>query len=609
MPAIAFSNNDIALVAWTYDKNIAECLGFAVFQIDGDGNERALPAVARFEGQDKNVPLTTEDAPIQKFWWKDLFAKRGGTYQYRIVPMGGVAGKKLQPLAGIAPLLSNKITLTEGRGSSFKAYFNRGIVATQALSEALNHKPSAAALRPHIVNPQDPIRKRLMGQLFEGVTSLLDRADRDGGEIHAALYELDDPKGLERRLQAVGLGNPKSRTVILGNARVSKTETHPEIEDGDAENRQNLKNASVKVIDRILKSGSIPHNKSLILSQNGKPAAVMTGSTNWTSSGLCTQTNNALIIESPAVAQHYMDYWNELKSDVDQAGGNQDKLQAEALRKFTREKNKKSIADPIKLDGDVSIQILFAPSTVDFLKSPPKEHPEDMEHVFKLMEGAKHAVLFLAFDPGNNSILDAAGRALANNPNLFVRGALTSTQRASNFKEALDKQKKQEPDEEGMHVSVIGEPGKPKKKADAEKAEPDYRSIPAGAISKDDVFGAWEAEMYVYGHAIIHNKIVVIDPFSKDCTVITGSHNLGYRASHNNDENFVIVRGNKDLAQAYACHVLDLYDHYAWRYWLRKNPEIFGKPLEPNASWQKRYIDGEDEKSPELRFWLSAMNS
>jgi len=29
---------------------------------------------------------------VQKFWWKDLFAKRGGTYTYRIVPMGGTPG-------------------------------------------------------------------------------------------------------------------------------------------------------------------------------------------------------------------------------------------------------------------------------------------------------------------------------------------------------------------------------------------------------------------------------------------------------------------------------------------------------------------------------------
>ena len=42
-------------------------------------------------------------------------------------------------------------------------------------------------------------------------------------------------------------------------------------------------------------------------------------------------------------------------------------------------------------------------------------------------------MLFLAFDPGNNSILDAAGKALAKNPDLFVRGALTSAQRATQF--------------------------------------------------------------------------------------------------------------------------------------------------------------------------------
>jgi hypothetical protein len=60
------------------------------------------------------------------------------------------------------------------------------------------------------------------------------------------------------------------------------------------------------------------------------------------------------------------------------------------------------------------------------------------------------------------------------------------------------------------------------------------------------------------------------------------------------------------LAEAYACHVLDIYDHYAWRFLLKQHPEIFGKPLEPDDKWQERYIVGPDEKSPELRFWLSA---
>jgi hypothetical protein len=98
----------------------------------------------------------------------------------------------------------------------------------------------------------------------------------------------------------------------------------------------------------------------------------------------------------------------------------------------------------------------------------------------------------------------------------------------------------------------------------------------------------------------------VIDPFSDNCVVVTGSHNLGFRASHNNDENLVIIRGHRGLAEAYACHVLDIYDHYAFRYWLKADPKIFSQPLEADDKWQERYIAGPDEKAPELRFWLAA---
>jgi hypothetical protein len=52
--------------------------------------------------------------------------------------------------------------------------------------------------------------------------------------------------------------------------------------------------------------------------------------------------------------------------------------------------------------------------------------------------------------------------------------------------------------------------------------------------------------------------------------------------------------------------VLDIYDHYAWRYWFKEYPEDFGKPLESNDKWQDRYILGPNVKSPEVRFWLAA---
>jgi phosphatidylserine/phosphatidylglycerophosphate/cardiolipin synthase-like enzyme len=610
MPAVAFSNNDIAVVAWTFDRHLDGCLGFAIHQIDIDANhkETVLPALARFANQGKDLKLTTEQAPIQKFWWKDLFAKRGGTYQYRIVPMGGSPGGTLTPLPLVDPLLSNQVTLTPKR-PPFNVYFNRGITATQALSHALNDKPSINALAPHILDPTDPIRIRLMGQLSEGVTSLLDRADQGGGTIHAALYELNDPAGLEKRLQA----NPESRIVILGNEQSVDPKTNEAIEDADSENRAALKAAGVTVIDRLLGKGSIPHNKFLVLSENGKPAAVLSGSTNWTSTGLCTQTNNALVIESEAVAQRYIDYWNALKADTEAADGNHKDLQSAELRGFTHNNNDSSINKPISLDGGGTIELMFSPNTKSKLRNPPKETPNDMKRIFDLIDGARQAVLFLAFDPGNNSILDAAGRALAKKPDLFVRGALTSAQRAVNFSEALHQGGATEQGDDGeaadsdAKVTVVGEPGQPKKKgAKLPSATPDSRAVPAGAITPNDAFGAWEAELAKFGFAIIHNKIVVIDPFSDNCTVVTGSHNLGFRASHNNDENMMIIRGHRGLAEAYACHVLDLYDHYAFRFLLRQHPDIFGRPLAPDDKWQERYIIGPDEKSPELRFWLAA---
>jgi len=67
------------------------------------------------------------------------------------------------------------------------------------------------------------------------------------------------------------------------------------------------------VDDRILPAQHIPHNKFCVLKKSGTAVAVLTGSTNWTVTGLCTQTNNGLLIESAAVAAQYADYWDQLR--------------------------------------------------------------------------------------------------------------------------------------------------------------------------------------------------------------------------------------------------------------------------------------------------------
>jgi phosphatidylserine/phosphatidylglycerophosphate/cardiolipin synthase-like enzyme len=59
--------------------------------------------------------------------------------------------------------------------------------------------------------------------------------------------------------------------------------------------------------------------------------------------------------------------------------------------------------------------------------------------------------------------------------------------------------------------------------------------------------------------------VLVVDPFSTDPTVVTGSHNFSIAASEENDENFIVVRGDHALARAYAVNVESAWRHYAAR--------------------------------------------
>ena len=124
-----------------------------------------------------------------------------------------------------------------------------------------------------------------------------------------------------------------------------------------------------------------------------------------------------------------------------------------------------------------------------------------------------------------------------------------------------------------------------------------------GARRGDHHAGDLKPELLSAGHAIIHDKIIVIDPLDPvNCTVVTGSHNLRYKASYQNDENLLIIRGNRALAISYAVHVLDVYDHYVTRAklqdQLRESLLAMGLPptssaqgfLRTDGSWQQRWF-------------------
>jgi len=316
------------------------------------------------------------------------------------------------------------------------------------------------------------------------------------------------------------------------------------------------------------------------------------GSTNWTSTGLCTQTNNTVIIDDPKVAKRLFNYWKQLAQDTKQAGDDPKELQGQDLRSWDAE------GDTIDLGGQGTLTSWSSPNTARLRltgKAKAKEKtPPDMNDVIDIVNGAKHAVLFLVFYPGTPSVANWAADAQKANKNLFVRGCVTNPSAAESFYYEL----------RGMT---------PPAKKKGEKRPPPKQDAPVFAATALDktIPKGWTKELLNAGFAIVHDKTVVVDPFSDDCVVITGSHNLGYKASYNNDENLAIVRGNRRLAEAYASHVLDVYDHFAWRYMVKtRGEEAADQSLatDPNV-WQDKYFDDEGNiKVAQLRFWLSALS-
>jgi hypothetical protein len=268
MKALAFANNDIAIIAWTFGGKLPGCLGFAVYRIDvRAGTETCLPAMATFSGQQATPGRTTADDPVQKFFWKDVYAKRGGTYKYKIVPMTGTPGS-LRPMP-YGPVISNQVQLSPHYGS-LSAYFNRGILATQATAHVLTDGSPAGSmvdeLKKHIIQPGDPLRVDLAGQLIEALTALSDEA-ANGGETFCALYEFQDPELIDHLARLKDKAN-----VILSN--LPGTAEGGRTNDTYASQRQQIRATGANVIDRFMPSGHIGHNKFQVLDKGG-PQAVL----------------------------------------------------------------------------------------------------------------------------------------------------------------------------------------------------------------------------------------------------------------------------------------------------------------------------------------------
>lgn len=271
--------------------------------------------------------------------------------------------------------------------------------------------------------------------------------------------------------------------------------------------------------------GNISHNKFVVLLSDGKPRAVWTGSSNFSENAFYFQTNNALVLPQPEVARIYEDYYQVLREDP--ALGRP--AQGESFAQDQVEAVNASYRPPPGLDSDV----LFSPVRQDHV----------IDTTIGLLASAKSAVFVSAPFAMEKPIVEALGK---NEARILEYGLVNTTA---------------------------------KKKIDGLKRK--YTRFITPSVLKTYMGRKWDAR--AFGAHKIHSKLVIVDPWGKDPAILVGSSNHSDESCRRNDENNLLIRGERRIIAVMATEFLRMYDHY-------KSRDFINDMQRNTASPKDRYL-------------------
>ena len=258
--------------------------GFAFKRFDQvEGDTIWLQGLKTFEKTEPHPAIgerfSTLQHPVQSFQWADYSAKPGRAYTYTVVALYGDPASLEQRIT-----LEFDITTEAEAGAVHSAFFNRGSVATQEYARRFQNEP------PSTAGPG--AYEWLSRGLLEALVAFLGRAGA-GWDVHGAVYEFQRPEALAAVRQAHLRG---------AKVRVLYDDVESFDKDGKPKgpfqrNRDAIDAANIKGLCQGRTHGKLMHNKFFVLSQNGQPKAVWTGSTNLTENGIYGHSNVGHIVE------------------------------------------------------------------------------------------------------------------------------------------------------------------------------------------------------------------------------------------------------------------------------------------------------------------------
>jgi phosphatidylserine/phosphatidylglycerophosphate/cardiolipin synthase-like enzyme len=474
--------------------------------------------------------------PFQTFQWADYSAKPGYTYVYTVVALTGKP-EALQPAASASVSVT-----TESITGDHTVHFNRGAAASQEYARRFQNRP------PSVVG--QGAYDWLSRGLIEGMLAFIARAKNKDWGLEGAFYEFQWPTVLNALRDAKGRG---AKVEIVFDDVDNESGPHGDNEDA-------IKLAKIKALCTPRSNGTLMHDKFLVLTNKGKPKAVLFGSTNLTENGIFGHANCTHVVENATIAGAYRKYFAKLRTDPETAGG-----KTNPYKKWTVAQTPAPAT---------SFEDGMAPVF------SPRANLDALEWYGKLAGAAKDA-LFMTFAFGMSEVFR---KVYGKDDDVLRFGLMEKEWNGANKDVQIEAIRKLQA--RPNVVIAIG------------------NRIPLNG------FDRWLGEIdRITGHVNvhwIHLKFMLADPLSEHPVVVTGSANFSQSSTDTNDENMLVIRDNLRVADLYFGEYMRLYSHYAWReavrIFLDKNPGAEPEDMKQSfliekGDWTASYFDPHDRSA------------
>ena len=526
----AYKGSLMTMLAFDLDERPPEgsFAGFSLYYTKPGGRRTPIQNLLNFTGKDG---VTGSDkSPIQLFKWVHFpgsYQQTGmltGDYIYSATPRYFDSAQNLLP-ADESKTASVKIDVSDFTEGKCSVGFTRAFIKSQAF---INRYGSNQKLRPSGDWLFDTHQKagshtRYGDFSYEDmyvwlgfnarrlIIDILEEALQDN-EVTADIfaYDFNDPLIGKLCLELAARGRVR---MIMDDAALHKTKpgSNKMAEEDDFEQRfRQVAKGSAEIFRCHFARFS--HNKEIILRKKGKPFKVLTGSANFSYTGMYINANHVLVFDNRKVAEYYASVFDVCWKSGKAPAFRQTDF-ANRIQKFTS-------------NNVPGMEINVSPHYHDYANKLIDEITKNVN------SKSTDSVLFSVMQMGATTTgsLIPALRKLHKNENVYTYGVTDKSDGAISLYKP------------GRKTGLL---------VDAKKAN---RELPP-PFKKEFNMGL--------AHAI-HHKFVVTNFNKKNAKVFCGSSNLALGGEKDNSDNLLCIK-DTDVATVFAIEALRLTDHYNFR--------------------------------------------